>query len=246
MLSTLIMKEEYKKLFNNKFMYVAVIAIILIPTLYNLLFLNSMWDPYENLKNLPVAIVNKDEEVVYEGEKINIGEEFAKEIVKNDSMNFNLTTEEEADEGIKNGKYFMKITVPSDFSKNATSVLDTDRKNMNLIYETSQGHNYTASKMSKSAFNEIKTTLENKITKTYMGKVVDKFKDISENLDTASNGANDISDGSRKLYDGSISLVNGTKTLKNGLSKLEDGSAKLEKGMTEYTKGVDSLSGGAK
>ena len=42
--------------------------------------LKSMWDPYGNLKNLPVAVVNEDSPVEYEGKKLNIGEEMVENL----------------------------------------------------------------------------------------------------------------------------------------------------------------------
>ena len=40
------LKNEWKKLFQNKFMIVVMIAIILIPTIYTAIFVGAMWDPY--------------------------------------------------------------------------------------------------------------------------------------------------------------------------------------------------------
>ena len=56
-------KNEWKSLLKNKILVVVVLAIIVIPVIYAGLFLKSMWDPYGNLKDLPVAVVNQDEPV---------------------------------------------------------------------------------------------------------------------------------------------------------------------------------------
>ena len=56
-------KNEWKNLLKNKMLVVVVIAIIVIPVIYAGLFLKSMWDPYGNLDQLPVAVVNKDKAV---------------------------------------------------------------------------------------------------------------------------------------------------------------------------------------
>ena len=53
-------KKEWKNLFKSKFLIVALIAIMTIPTIYTTLFLGSMWDPYGKVDNLPVAVVNND------------------------------------------------------------------------------------------------------------------------------------------------------------------------------------------
>ena len=56
-------KNEWKNLLKNKMLVVVVMAIIIIQVIYAGLFLKSMWDPYGNLDNLPVAVVNKDKAV---------------------------------------------------------------------------------------------------------------------------------------------------------------------------------------
>ena len=67
------LKREWKKLLNNKLMLLVVVAVIAIPTIYTTLFLGSMWDPYGNVDKLPVAVVNEDRPVVYEGKKLDVG-----------------------------------------------------------------------------------------------------------------------------------------------------------------------------
>ena len=66
-------KKEWQRLIHNPLLIIVLAAIILIPSIYAGLFLASMWDPYGELDKLPVAVVNKDVPVVYEGETINIG-----------------------------------------------------------------------------------------------------------------------------------------------------------------------------
>ena len=77
------LKKEWKNLFKNKFLIVALIAIITIPTIYTTLFLGSMWDPYGKVDNLPVAVVNEDIPTTYEGKDVNVGEKLVDKLVKN-------------------------------------------------------------------------------------------------------------------------------------------------------------------
>ncbi|CIW16005.1 integral membrane protein [Streptococcus pneumoniae] len=52
-----------------------MIGISLIPDLYNIIFLSSMWDPYGQLSDLPVAVVNNDKEASYNGNTMAIGKD---------------------------------------------------------------------------------------------------------------------------------------------------------------------------
>ena len=66
-------KNEWKNLLKNKMLVVVVAAIIIIPVIYAGLFLKSMWDPYGSLDHLPVAVVNNDKSVEYEGKTLSVG-----------------------------------------------------------------------------------------------------------------------------------------------------------------------------
>ena len=83
-------KNEWKSLLRNKLMLIVVIAIIVIPIIYAGLFLKSMWDPYGNVNSLPVAVVNEDKPVEYNGKTLSIGKDMTDELKDNDSMAFNI------------------------------------------------------------------------------------------------------------------------------------------------------------
>ena len=118
------LKKEWKNLFKNKFLIVALIAIITIPTIYTTLFLGSMWDPYGNSGAIPVAVVNEDKEVIYNDASLAVGEELVKNLKDNDSMEFHFVNASDALKGLEDSQYYMIITIPNDFSKNATTLLE--------------------------------------------------------------------------------------------------------------------------
>ena len=88
------LKQEWKSLLHNKLLLLVVVAIILIPVIYAGLFLKSMWDPYGSVSNLPVAVVNDDQPVEYEGTTLQIGADMVDELKDNDSMAFNFVDAE--------------------------------------------------------------------------------------------------------------------------------------------------------
>ena len=100
-------KSEWKSLLKNKMLVVVVLAIIVIPVIYAGLFLKSMWDPYGSLDNLPVAVVNKDKSVDYEGKTLSVGSDMVDALKENDSLDFHFVDSEDASQGLKNGTYYM-------------------------------------------------------------------------------------------------------------------------------------------
>ena len=138
-------------------MLLVVIVIALIPAIYAGLFLASMWDPYGNVDKLPVAIVNEDEPAEYGDTTLTVGDQLVDNLKENDSLAFNFVDADVAKEGLKNGTYYMAITIPKNFSANAATVMDDQPEKMILNYETNPGTNYIASKLSETALGKIKT-----------------------------------------------------------------------------------------
>ena len=83
------LRREWKKLLSNKMMLIVVLAIIAIPTIYTTLFLGSMWDPYGNVDKLPVAVVNEDQPVTYEGETLDVGKQMVDNLKEDGSLECN-------------------------------------------------------------------------------------------------------------------------------------------------------------
>ncbi|SUP59106.1 YhgE/Pip N-terminal domain [Weissella viridescens] len=85
-------KAEWEKLKKNKLLRFAMIVIMLIPAIYSVIFLKSMWNPYGALDKLPVAVVNQDQSVKIDGKKVNIGKSMANNLVDSKSLDFKKLT----------------------------------------------------------------------------------------------------------------------------------------------------------
>lgn len=238
-------KQEWKSLWRNKILMIVLVFIIAIPAIYTTLFLGSMWDPYGKLDNLPVAVVNLDEPVEYEGETLNVGQKLVDKLKEDGSLCFNFTDADQAERGLKNGTYYMVITVPKNFSENATTLMDTVPKKMELDYKTNPGTNYIAMKMSETALEKIKTSVAQEVTKTYAETIFDKISEAGDGMKDAADGAGEIYDGTEKLSDGNKTISDNLKTLSEGTLTFKDGTSELKVGLSSYLDGVNQLSDGS-
>ena len=94
-------KKEWSAFRKNWWLKIVAVAIIAIPSIYAGVFLGSIWDPYGNTKEIPVAVVNEDKKVEYNDSTLNVGKELAKSLQNNDSMDFKLVDSKTADQGLK-------------------------------------------------------------------------------------------------------------------------------------------------
>ena len=237
-------KQEWKNILKNHWIQIVLVALILIPSIYTVVFLGSMWDPYGNSGDLPVAVVNKDKAVEYNDKKLDVGDQLVKKLKDNDSLDFHFVNSKEANKGLKNGDYYMVITIPSNFSKNATTLLDKNPKKMVLNYTTNPGTNYVASKMDDSAIAKIKAEVSASVTKTYAETIFTSIGTMSDGFAEASDGTQQLSDGMTQLEDGNKTISDNLKVLASSSLTFKDGTNTLTKGLKNYTNGVVTVNNG--
>ena len=231
------MFKEWKAIFKKPTFIIVMIGISLIPALYNIIFLSSMWDPYGQVSDLPVAVVNNDKEASYNGNSMSIGKDMVSNLEQNKSLDFHFVDEEEGKKGLENGDYFMVVTLPSDLSEKASSILTDHPEQMQIDYQTSSGHSFIASKMSDSAMTQLKQSVSTNVTETYTKAFFNKMVDLKDGMSQAASG-------SEKLTDGANQLVAGSQTLTTNLHSLADSSLTFSNGTEQFTKGLSSYVSG--
>ncbi|WP_288745999.1 YhgE/Pip domain-containing protein [uncultured Enterococcus sp.] len=238
-------KKEFKKIWQNKLLFVTVIVVSLIPILYASVFLKSIWDPYGNMSELPVAVVNLDETVDFQGKTLNVGSELVDNLKKNSDLDWNFVSQSAAKKGLKNRKYYMIVTIPKDFSKNAATVLDSDPEKMNLKYETNAGVNYLGEVVSDNAMKQLKAQVSEKVTKSYATAIIATIKELGSGMTTAAEGSEKLNDGANQVNTGVGTLAESVPTLADGVSQLDNGAGSLKSGVSQYTAGVAQVADGS-
>lgn len=233
------MFKEWKVIFKKPTFIIVMIGISLIPALYNIIFLSSMWDPYGKLSDLPVAVVNNDKESSYNGNSMSIGKDMVSNLKENKTLDFHFVDEEEGKKGIENGDYYMVVTLPSDLSEKAASILTDHPEQMQIDYQTSSGHSFIASKMSDSAMTQLKQNVSTNVTETYTKALFNKMVDLKDGMSQAASG-------SEKLTDGANQLATGSQTLTTNLHSLADSSLTFSNGTEQFTRGLSSYVSGVK
>lgn len=238
-------KAEWKNIAKSTWLKIVLCAIMIIPMIYACVFLGSMWDPYGKTDQLPVAVVNNDKEVEYNDSTMDIGKQLSDKLAKNDSMDFNIVSSSKAQKGLKDGKYYMVITIPENFSKNATTLLDDDPQTMMLTYTTNPQTNYIATKMDDSAMAKVKAEISSTVTKTYSKILFKNVKTLSKGFKTAADGSQKLNDGVNTAKDGNATITENLNTLASSALVFNEGADSLVKGLSAYTEGVSTAKAGA-
>ena len=238
------MLTELKAVLKKPMLWITMVGVALVPALYNIIFLSSMWDPYGKVSDLPVAVVNKDKTATYEGKKMTIGKDMTDNMVRNKSLDYHFVDSEKAQKGLEKGDYYMIITLPEDLSQNAASVLTDEPKKLTIPYQTSKGHSFVASKMSETAAKTLKESVSKNITSSYTKSLFKSMSTLKTGLGSAANASQKIAVGSKQLENGSQVMTDNLNLLSNSSQTFAQGTNTLYSGLTAYTGGVGQLSAG--
>lgn len=238
------MLTELKAVLKKPMLWITMVGVALVPALYNIIFLSSMWDPYGKISDLPVAVVNKDKTATYEGKKMTIGKDMTDNMVRNKSLDYHFVDSEKAQKGLEKGDYYMIITLPEDLSQNAASVLTDEPKKLTIPYQTSKGHSFVASKMSETAAKTLKESVSKNITSSYTKSLFKSMSTLKTGLGSAANASQKIAVGSKQLENGSQVMTDNLNLLSNSSQTFAQGTNTLYSGLTAYTGGVGQLSAG--
>ena len=235
------MFKEWKAIFKKPTFIIVMIGISLIPALYNIIFLSSMWDPYGQLSDLPVAVVNNDKEASYNGNTMAIGKDIVSNLKENKTLDSHFVDEEEGKNGLEDGDYYMVVTLPSDLSEKAASILTDHPEQMQIDYQTSSGHSFIASKMSDSAMTQLKQSVSTNVTETYTKALFNKMVDLKDGMSQAASGSEKLTDGANQLVAGSQTLTTNLHSLAASSLTFSNGTEQFTKGLSAYVSGVEQL-----
>ena len=249
MIKNKMLRAEWKHLFSNKILLISMAVISFIPILYSGFFLGSIWDPYGQTKNLPVAFVNEDKGASLNGKALNVGESVEKKLKDNHDLGWEFVSKQQADEGVNSGHFYAVVTIPHDFSQKVSSITESEPQQAVINFTTTPAKNYIGSLVSNQAAAKVKSSVSEQITRAYAKGILENLDKLGMGLDTAANGASTLHDGLGRLQSGTQTYVGGVKqlavnqqSLTGGLAQLSDGSRKLQAGLGQLSNNLPTES----
>ena len=99
---------DIKHLFGNVITVVIVLGLVFLPSIFTWYNVIACWNVFDNTGNLTVAVANVDDG--YESDlvplRVNIGERVVSALRANDQIDWTFTTEEDAVDGARSGRYY--------------------------------------------------------------------------------------------------------------------------------------------
>lgn len=210
---------------NSWFKYVVIIAVLLVPFMYSFFYLKAYWNPYGkgNIDNLPVAVVNKDS-----GDK---GKELIDNIKESKKLKLSIVSNDEATDGLNDGKYYAIISIPKDFTSSMNSASSTNKRHATITYSPNQKSNYLSSQIINTVVLTVEKNLDNTVNSKIVENLSGKLKAVPTQLNTISTGFGKLSEGTSQIENGASELKSGSEQLKNGINEAYNGSKTITDGV---------------
>lgn len=245
MISGLHVGGELRRFHRSKLGRVAILAIILIPLLYSALYLWAFWDPFSNLKSLPIAFVNDDEGAIVDGQPLQAGDRIVDSLGDQDQINFTLVDNGTAQEGVRNGDYYFVVRLTPDFSQSVASISDSNAHPAVIETNYNSANGYLSTMIGENVMRTLVPTISNELGANVVDKVLVGIQDAGTGLDQAADGASKLHDGADDLKDGLVSAERGVDKLADKTGDAAEGAGKLAKGAKELDKKAGDLATGA-
>jgi len=81
-------------------------AILIVPFIGAATFVRSVWDPFGHVNQLPVAVVNQDKPVTYQGKLMAIGATMTKQLQQNHELGWHIVSAKQARDGLAHNLHF--------------------------------------------------------------------------------------------------------------------------------------------
>ncbi|HCA85299.1 MAG TPA: hypothetical protein DEQ61_07255 [Streptomyces sp.] len=239
---------ELRRFGRGRLPRAALAAVLLLPLLYGALYLWSFWDPYSRLDKLPVALVNADRGATAQGERVAAGDEIVKGLHASDTFEWHEVTAAEARDGLEDGRYYLSLSVPADFSERIASSSGDSPTTGALQVRTNDANNYIVGQISRTVFSEVRSAASTDTARSFLDRIYLSFSDLHGATERAADGADDLDDGIGRAHRGATDLADGlteaeggSGDLKDGVRKLHAGAGKLESGAGDVADGTQKL-----
>jgi putative membrane protein len=228
--------SDFKRYYRGRMPRLALAVIILMPLLYGALYLWAFWNPFGNVEDLPVAIVNLDEGADSMGESLDAGTQVTQGIVDSKQLDIHVVDEAEGVAGLEHGRYAFTVTIPKDFSESIVSAAGGDPRQAQLTFTYNDANNYLSTVIGQDAAAEIINEVTAQVGEQVFLAVATGIKGELPKLKQAAAGVDELNSGMEQLDAGANELALNLVTAKNG-------SATLAAAIDELVGAVDGAVG---
>ncbi len=229
-----IFRDDCRRLFANVVSVIIAAGLVVMPSIFAWYNVIACWNVFDNTGNLTVAVANADEG--YQSDlvplRVNVGEQVVSALRANDQIDWVITTEGDAVDGARSGRYYAAVVIPPEFSRDMLTFYAEDSEHAKIIYYANEKKSAIAPKITDRGADtvsyQVNEVFAETLSEVALG-VAESFSRLADegNLDGR---VADVADHARSLADSAeraSSVLGLYSSLAQTARDLVDGSAAL-------------------
>lgn len=155
-----IFKNDLTTIIKNPIVIIALIIIICLPSLYSIINISAVHDPYNETSNMKIAVVDNDAGYTTQGINYNFGETLSRQIAANNTnFNWQFVDENTARNGVKNGEYYAAFIIPSNFTQTLLSIQTSNPQQAQIDYIVNEKLNPISPRLTNTTANTLQSQI---------------------------------------------------------------------------------------
>ena len=230
-----------------------LIVILVLPLVVAALGMWALSGRVDRLDSVPAAVVNLDEGAEIEDadgevQTVPFGRLLSGALTQPSTVeeqdtpdttgfDWQLTSQDDAEEGLKDGTYSAVVVIPEDFSKDLATIGTPEATQAILEVTTNDASGQINALVGTAVAEASASTMGGTMAQQYLDGLYLGFNDLGD-------GFRDAADGAEELSEGTTELDDGTQQLAEGSRDLADGSEEAAEGAEQFSGGVWTLADG--
>lgn len=238
--SRLLLRLEAPYFVGSAKALLAVLAVALIPALYVVIYLSSVWDPGANSGALQVGLVNLDRGVVYREQTVNMGQELVAQLERSARFGYHrIDAADDARQQVRHGTLAFAIIIPPDFSSNAVPGAEPGAGK--LVVYASEGNSFEGARIAQLFAAELGHKVNESLNEQRWSLVLLNAAGSKDSVERLRQAATQLHVAADELSSGTSKAAIGAKSLGSSAARLSDGVAQLGAGMHQMGAGLRTL-----
>ncbi|ATG54867.1 YhgE/Pip [Brachybacterium ginsengisoli] len=239
-----------------------LIVVLVLPLLVVGLGMWALSGRVDRLDTVPAAVVNLDQgaeitDADGEVQQVPFGRMLAGALTQPGTVegqdapsttgfDWNLTTLEDAEQGLQDGSYSAIVVIPKDFSDHLASIGTPEASQAVLEVTTNDASGQINALVGTAVADASAATTGGQMAEQYLDGIYLGFNDLHDGFSDAADGADELAEGTSDLDDGAQELADGTDTLAEGTGQAAEGARQFSGGVWTFADGTWQLADGSR
>lgn len=180
-------RSDLRRATSNVMAVIVLCGLVVIPSAFTWFNVIGSWEPFDNTKNLKVAVASVDEGYTSPliPLHVNVGALVESALRSNDQLDWVITTKEDAIAGTTSGEYYAAMVLPKDFSERMLTFYAAGSEQTQIDYYTNDKSNPLAPLITSEGADDLSAKINSEFTKELSNVSLSLVSAMAKNLNSS-------------------------------------------------------------